>query len=417
MKLHGARYAMLALGMGLLVAGAAVAANLGRRENEIAHDGQNYAEIERGHYLAIVADCTGCHTKPGGAFMAGGYPIATPFGKLISPNITPDRDTGIGAWTDDQFVAAVQKGRAEDGSHLYPAMPYTAFSKMPREDMLAIRAYLDTLSPVHNDVVSNQLPFPFNIRASMAVWNGLFFHPAPFRGDPTKSAAWNRGAYLVEGPGHCGVCHTPKNFLGADKSSDALQGAVLQGWTSPDLTQDQRAGLADWSVDDIVAYLKTGHNRIASASGPMGDVIADSTSHMHDDDLKAIATYLKDLPAPQQPASVAVARSDPAMRSGEAIYADECSACHAMNGAGAKNMFPALKDSPIVQSRDPTTLIRVVLHGTRNVATDHSPTGPAMPTFGWKLSDKQTAAVLTYIRNAWGNAAPAVDAGEVHKLR
>ena len=417
MTLPGARFALFALGVGLLVAGAAAASDVGRLGGERANDGQNYAEIQRGHYLAVLADCTGCHTRPGGQLMAGGDPIATPFGKLLSPNITPDRDTGIGAWTDDQFVAAVQKGRAEDGSRLYPAMPYTAFAKMPREDVLAIRAYLDTLPPVHNEVVSNQLPFPFDIRASMAAWDWLFFHPAPFRGDPKKSAAWNRGAYLVEGPAHCGVCHTPKNFLGADKSGDALQGAVLQGWMSPDLTEDQRTGLADWSADDIVAYLKTGHNRISAASGPMAEVIADSTSHMHDDDLKAIATYIKDLPAPQQSATTAVAQNDPAMRSGKAIYVDECAACHADSGTGAQNMFPALKDSPIVQSRDATTLIRVVLHGTRNVATAQAPTAPAMPTFGWKLSDRQTAAVLTYIRNAWGNAAPAVDAGQVEDLR
>jgi mono/diheme cytochrome c family protein len=407
--------ALLAL---TLLGGVALAADIEMRPNETAHDRQSFNEIERGRYLATQADCTGCHTKPeGGALMAGGYPIETPFGTLISPNITPDKDTGIGAWSDSQFVDAVQHGRARDGAHLYPAMPYTAYVKMPREDVLAIRAYLATIPPIHNPVVSNQLPFPFRIRASMIGWNWLFFDDAPFRGDPKRSGEWNRGAYLVEGPAHCGVCHNAKNFLGGDKSSGALRGTVIQGWEAPDLTQDQRTGLAGWSIDDIVAYLKAGHNRISAASGPMAEVIRDSTSQMHNDDLHAIATFLKDQPAPQQSSSQAIAQNDAAMKQGQAIYVDECSACHARNGAGAPHIFPALNDSAIVQSADPTSLARVVLHGTQNVATAEAPTSPAMPAFGWKLTDQQTAAVLTYIRNAWGNAAPAVTAGQVNDLR
>jgi len=251
----------------------------------------------------------------------------------------------------------------------------------------------------------------------MIGWNALFFDDAPFRGDPKKSEEWNRGAYLVAGPAHCGVCHNSKNFLGGDKSDGALRGGVLQGWMAPDLNEDQRTGLVDWSVDDIVAYLKTGQNRISFASGPMAEVIPDSTSQMHDDDLHAIATFLKNQPASQQSLPSAIAQNDPAMKQGQAIYVDECSACHARNGAGASNIFPALKASPIVQSEDPMTLARVVLYGTQNVATAATPTGPSMPAFGWKLTDQQTAAVLTYVRNAWGNAASAVTAGQVNKLR
>jgi mono/diheme cytochrome c family protein len=416
--MSGARRGLLILLASTLLGCGALTTDGGTRSDETARNRQNFNEIERGRYLATQADCTGCHTKPeGGRPMAGGYPIETPFGTLISPNITPDKDTGIGAWSDDQFVQAVQHGRGRDGAHLYPAMPYTAYVKMPREDVLAIRAYLATIPPVHNSVVSNQLPFPFRIRASMIGWNALFFDDAPFRGDPKKSGEWNRGAYLVAGPGHCGVCHNDKNFLGGDKSSGALRGTVIQGWEAPDLTADERTGLADWSADDIVAYLKTGHNRISAASGPMGEVIRDSTSQMHDADLQAIATFLKDQPAPQQSSPAAVVRNDPAMKEGQAIYVDECSACHARNGAGAPNIFPALKDSPIVQSSDPTSLARVVLHGTQNVATAQAPTGSAMPAFGWKLTDQQAAAVLTYIRNAWGNAAPAVTSGQVNDLR
>lgn len=409
------RYGRLFLGLcGLVVAGCTVAA---AQKSETAHDGQAYDEIARGRYLAILGDCSGCHTDKGGKPFAGGLPVETPFGIVAAANITPDPDTGIGTWSDDEFVAAVQRGKAKGGVHLYPAMPYPSFAKMPRADVLAIRAYLDTLQPVHHRVRSDRLPFPFDIRASMIGWNLLFFHPAPFQGDPSKSTAWNRGAYLVEGPGHCGACHTPKNFLGGDKSGDALQGAVLQGWDAPDLTSDARTGLADWSTDDIVAYLKAGRNPHAAASGPMADVITDSTSHMRDDDLKAIATYLKDLPAPEAPAQPALAASDPAMRAGQAIYVDNCEACHAGNGGGVANLIPPLKDSPVVESADATSLIRVVLHGTQNVATGPAPTGPAMPAFAWKLNDEQAAAVLTYVRNAWGNAAPAVDSGAVGKIR
>lgn len=416
--MSGARRSLWTVLALMLLAGVAVAADIEIRRDETAHNRQDFSEIERGRYLATLADCTGCHTKPdGGALMAGGYPIETPFGTLISPNITPDKDTGIGAWSDDQFVKAVQHGRARDGAHLYPAMPYTAYVKMPREDVLAIRAYLATIPAVRNPVESNQLPFPFRIRASMIGWNALFFHDEPFRGDPSKSPEWNRGAYLVEGPGHCGVCHNAKNFLGGDKSNGVLRGSVVQNWVAPDLTEGQRTGLAGWTVDDIVAYLKTGHNRISAASGPMAEVIRDSTSHVHGDDLHAIAVFLKDQPAPEQSSPQAVAQNDPAMKQGQMIYVDECSACHARDGTGAQNIFPALKASPIVQSEDPTTLARVVLHGTQNVATAEAPTGPSMPAFGWKLTDQQAAAVLTYIRNSWGNAAPAVTAGQVGNLR
>ena len=416
--MNGARRGLGAVLALTLIGGGALAADITTRPNETAHNRQNFDEIERGHYLARMADCTGCHTNPkGGAFMAGGYPIETPFGMLNSPNITPDIDTGIGAWTDQQFVDAVQHGRGRDGMRLYPAMPYTAYVKMPREDVLAIRAYLATIPPVKNAVVANQLPFPFRIRASMIFWDWLFFNDEPFRGDPKKSDEWNRGAYLVAGPGHCGVCHTSKNFLGGDKSSGALQGGVLQGWVSPDLTEDKRSGLADWSIEDIVAYLKTGHNRLSFASGPMAEVIADSTSHLEKADLHAIATFIKDQPAPQKPASASLNQSDSAMKVGEAVYIDQCAACHDRTGVGAKDIFPPLKGSPIVQQADPTTLARVVLHGTQNVATAEAPTGPAMPAFGWKFTDEQTAAVLTYIRNAWGNAAPAVTAGQVSDLR
>src|SRR5690348_12894021 len=258
-------------------------------------DKQDFDQVERGRYLAVASDCAACHTVPGsGHDFAGGRAIETPFGLLLAPNITPDPLTGIGAWTNDEFVNALTRGTGRHDERLYPAMPYTYYTKLSRDDALAIRAYLNTIPAVQNAVKSNQLPFPLNIRTGLMAWDALFFTAGAFKPNPNKSAEWNRGAYLVEGPGHCGMCHTPKNFLGADDTGNALQGGVLQGWFAPDLTGDPRRGLGSWSADDIVAYLKTGHNRISFATGPMSEVISDSTSHMTDADLKAIAAYLKD---------------------------------------------------------------------------------------------------------------------------
>jgi mono/diheme cytochrome c family protein len=379
-------------------------------------DKQDFNQVERGRYLAVVADCAACHTLSGsGHDFAGGRPLETPFGTLIAPNITPDPQTGIGAWTDDEFVDALTKGTGRHGAHLYPAMPYTYYTKLSHEDVLAIRAYLNTVPAVHNAVQANQLPFPFRIRASMVAWDEMFFTPGPFHPVAGKSAEWNRGAYLAEGSAHCGMCHTPKNFLGADKTSEQLQGYALQGWFAPDITNDSRRGLGSWSVDDIVAYLKSGHNRTGAATGPMSETLNLSTSHMSDDDLKAIAVYLKDRPG--RAASAPAAPDQTVMKIGAQIYADECSGCHTADGRGAAGLFPSLNGSPLVQQTDPTSLLRVVLRGALSVGTDKAPTAPAMPAFGWVLNDDQIAAVVTYIRNAWGNAAPGVSASQVGKAR
>ncbi len=214
-------------------------------------DKQSFQVIQHGGYMARAADCTACHTAPGGKPFAGGGALETPFGKLLAPNITPDIETGIGSWTDDQFVNAMRNGITHDGSHLYPAMPYTYYTRMSREDVVAIRAFLDTVQPVHNEVHSNQLPFPFNQREAMAGWNLLYFKPGEFKPDPGKSVAWNRGAYLVEGPEHCGLCHTPKNAMGGDEASRTMQGSVLQNWYTPDLTSNPRTGLGDWTISSF----------------------------------------------------------------------------------------------------------------------------------------------------------------------
>ncbi|YBV94253.1 cytochrome c (plasmid) [Phyllobacteriaceae bacterium JZ32] len=376
----------------------------------------DFETIERGRYLATVGDCVACHTAPGGKPYAGGLALETPFGKLVGPNITPDRETGIGAWTDNQFVQAMREGIAPRG-HLYPAMPYPAFAKVNREDILAIRAFLNTLEPVKNAIEPNQLPFPFSIRASMLAWNALNFTPGEFKPDPGKSAEWNRGAYLVEGLGHCGACHTPKTILGGDKNNDALQGAVLQSWFAPNITDAMHKGLGGWSQEDIVQYLKTGANRFTIASGPMAEAITNSTSKLSDEDLMAIATYLKNMPSGENTALVPVAAEDKRMVAGQAIYRDSCNACHRDSGAGIPRLFPTLAGSAVVQSGNPTTLIRIVLEGTQGVATAAAPTGPAMPSFAWRFNDDEVASLLTYVRNSWGNAAAPVSAADVKKLR
>jgi mono/diheme cytochrome c family protein len=380
-------------------------------------DPQEFSQIERGRYLAVLSDCASCHTVPGSQQpFAGGRPLETPFGNIVAPNITPDPETGIGSWSDEAFDAAVRGGLRRNGSRLYPAMPYTAYTKMSRDDVLAIRAYLNTLIPVRNAVVANTLPFPFNIRTSMRVWNALYFTQGDYKPDSKQSAEWNRGAYLVDGPGHCGACHTPKTFLGGDKTDRYLRGGYLQGWSAPDITGDPRVGVGAWSADELVAYLKSGHNRVSAATGPMAEVVSLSTEHMTDPDLKAIATYLKSLSGNQdQPQTLP--KDNPAMVAGAAIYRDQCSACHGIDGKGVAELFPSIADSSMVKSDDPSTSIRIVLRGARSVGTPAQPTAPGMPSYGRQLDDAQIAAVLTYMRNNWGPAAAPVAAGDVARVR
>jgi mono/diheme cytochrome c family protein len=347
---------------------------------------------------------------------AGGRPIETPFGVVVGANITPDRETGIGAWSDELFLSALREGKGHGGLLLYPAMPYPYYTKVTERDALAIRAYLNTVTPVHNAVVSNKLPFPFDVREEMTVWNSLYFKSGEFEPDPKKSAEWNRGAYIVEGLGHCGACHTPKSTLGGDDNTHALQGYALQGWFAPNITNDSERGLGGWSIADIVSYLKTGHNPATASTGIMAEEITLSSSQMTDADLTAIATYLKSLPG-QTGAAPAPASAPEAVAAGGAIYADECSACHGPDGKGVPYLFPSLAGSPNVRSADPASLVRVLLEGARSVATTGEPTGPGMPSFAWKLNDDQAAAVLTYIRNSWGSSAPAVDPHQVSQAR
>jgi mono/diheme cytochrome c family protein len=376
---------------------------------------KSFATVQHGKYLVEAGDCASCHTTDADKPFAGGFAVETPFGTIYSSNLTPDRDTGIGAWSKEDFWRAMHFGVRPDGGRLYPAFPYPNFTKMTRDDVDAIWTYLSTLKAVRNKAPENDITWPLNYRVLLRGWNLLFFSPGEFRSDSGKSAAWNRGAYLVEGAGHCGACHTAKNLFGADKSSAYLQGGALQNWFAPNIANAKRAGIGSWSEDDIVEYLKTGRNSVTGATGIMAEVITNSTSRMDDADLRAIATYLKDVAGGDEPKPAAPHQS--VMDSGKRIYDDSCAACHRDSGEGVAHMFPALKGNSNVQSRDPTTVVRVILDGARMVATDARPTPSSMPAYDWKLSDEEIAAVATYVRNAWGNAASEVKADDVKSLR
>jgi mono/diheme cytochrome c family protein len=382
----------------------------------------SHAEIERGRYLAQAGDCAACHTAEGGQSFAGGRAVPTPFGVIYSTNITPDGPTGIGNWTSDEFYRAMHEGLAPGGKHLYPAFPYPWYTKLTRADVDAIRSYLATLTPVHHENEPTALPWPFSVREAMAAWNALYFKEGTFRSNPQKSAEWNLGAYLVEGLGHCGACHSPKNFAGAPKRDKAFQGGYGENWYATSLGGDLHDGLGQWSADDIVQYLKTGANKRAAAFGPMSEVVHDSTQYLDDHDLHAMAVYLKDLPPHESPgdtsATLASNTSDAdRLTRGRGLYIDDCAGCHMDNGEGIAGVFPPLKGNNVVQSKDPETVVHIVLTGEKTAVTRENPTGLAMPAFDWKLSNDQIADLVTYLRSAWGNHGDAVDAGKVADTR
>jgi mono/diheme cytochrome c family protein len=374
--------------------------------------------VARGHYVALTADCVACHTAAHSRQpFAGGYPLETPFGTLVSSNITQDKETGIGAWSEAQFARAVREGRGRHGENLYPAMPYNAYAKMSDQDIADLWAYMKTIKPVHQKVISNQLPFPFNIRLMMSGWNLLFFDNTRFKADPTRSIEWNRGAYLVQGAGHCAACHSAKNFLGGDIKSKYLEGGQLPGWYAPEITNDAWLGLGHWSEAEVVEYLKIGSNAHSVAAGPMAEAVTNSTQHVNDGDLHAIAVYLKTLPGSNTPRPVPLAAGEASMKLGQQVFSANCAACHDARGTGVATMVTSFAGNPSIQAPNTDTIVRAVLEGNRGAVTQGNPTGAGMPAFGWKLSDEQIAAVLTYARNSWGNAATAVSAESVMTMR
>lgn len=369
--------------------------------------------VTRGAYLAEAGDCVVCHTREGGQRFAGGYPLHAEFGTVYSSNITPDKLTGIGNWTAGDFYRALHNGNAADGHHLYPAFPYPYFTHISRGDSDALFSYLMSLKPVRYTTPPNSLIFPANIRPLLVFWNLLFFSEKPLRADPARSALWNRGAQIVNGVGHCGGCHTPKNFFFADKTAQAFQGDVIDGWFAANLTESQPDGLGSWTESDLVQYLRTGKNRYGYVTGSMQEVISESTSRMSDTDLAAIASYLKSL----RPAAGATRThpSAPAMAAGQTVFVERCAFCHQESATSPSPDFPRLTGNTLVLARDPTTVVRVILQGSQSAAVRGVPVGFSMPAFP-ALTDDEIAEVATYIRNAWGNSAGSVSARQVAAL-
>jgi mono/diheme cytochrome c family protein len=372
--------------------------------------------IAHGKALVEAGDCASCHTADPAKPFAGGKRIDTPFGGVYSPNLTPDRDTGLGSWNDADFYGALRFGVDPDGSRYYPAFPYPYFTKLTRPDIAAIRAYLATLTPFQNEAPAPELRFPLNYRVLMRGWNYLFLRPGILEPDQQKGTDWNRGRYLVEGLGHCGACHTPKNIFGADRRGYTYAGNPVEGWFAPRLDGAERSGLKSWSVDDITEYLQSGRNGKSHADGLMADVIVSSTSKMSDADVHAIAVYLKSLPAgpPEPPVTPPPEAS---MKAGQAIYARVCVACHEADGSGAPRIYPPLPGNALLQSADPSSTLRIVLDGAQTVTTPRAPNTGSMPAYSRELSDQQIADVSNYIRNSWGNAAPLVTAEQVATAR
>jgi mono/diheme cytochrome c family protein len=405
---QGARCAMRAI---LAVVFLCTALSIGRAATEPSAE-----TIARGEALTIAGDCASCHTADPSKPFAGGKRIDTPFGAIYSPNLTPDRETGLGAWSDEDFRRALREGVAPDGSRYYPAFPYPHFTKLTRDDILAIRAYLATLTPFRNTERPPELRWPLNYRGVMRAWNYLFFRPGIFEPNQQKSTEWNRGGYLVAGVAHCGACHTPKNIFGADKRNRTYSGGLVDGWFAPRLDGAERSGLKSWSTDDIVEYLQSGRNGHSHAGGPMADVVVNSTSRMSDADVRAVAIYLKDLPAGSAEPTV-TPPSQQEMAAGAAIYAHACIACHEADGSGAPRIYPPLPGNTNLLSADPTSTLRIILDGAHTVTTPRAPNAGSMPAYAKQLSDQQIADVTNYMRNSWGNAAPLVTPAQVAKAR
>ncbi len=388
------------------------------REAPTADDGApRSAQVARGRYLARIGDCASCHTAAGGRPLAGGRAIPTPFGTIYTPNITPDKATGIGTWSRDDFWKAMHAGIDADGDYLYPAFPFTSYTKLTRRDVDAIRAWLETVEPVHRENKPDTLSFPYGMRSLMAVWRMLYFEAGTYRPDPGKSAQWNRGAYLVNGLGHCADCHTPRNWLGATRADSELAGSMIPGqhWHAPDLGTAEGNGLENWSRKDIVDYLHGGRSARDIAYGPMAEVVRESLQYLTRDDAQAIATYLLDRPSRPTPRGHSGGNLPPPVRHsrrryqqgvitrGRAIYRKQCAACHGRQGQGHAYVYPALAGNTSLLSGTPVNAIRKVLLGGFSPATKTWPRPYSMPPFIQTLSDRDVADVVTYVRHAWGN--------------
>ncbi len=372
------------------------------------------AAVTRGEYIARAGDCQSCHTSPGKPAFSGGDAIDTPFGPIYPPNITPDKVHGIGAWSDDEFYRALHEGVGKGGEYLYPAFPYLWYTKITRDDAMAIRAYLASVPPSDRPSQPPRLAFPFNIRTGLGAWNAAFFKPGEYKPDPSKSAEWNRGAYLVEGLGHCGDCHTPKGAAMQPVSSKAFSGGAIADWYAPDITSNAAQGIGKWSVDDLAKYLKTGATPDkGAASGLMAQVVHDSLAYLTDDDIHAIATFLKATPPIAAYKTTDSAGETKPRGAAATAYVTYCASCHQLDGRGLPGAVPALAGDGTVNAKGPEDVVRLILAG--HLA---SGTFAAMPAVGAGMTDEQIAEATDYVRSAWGNSAPAIsERGLVGRIR
>jgi mono/diheme cytochrome c family protein len=378
--------------------------------------------IARGEYLARAGDCVACHTEPTGKPFAGGRAMPTPFGAIYVPNITPDDETGIGRWTADEFHRMMHTGVSRDGTLLYPAMPFAQYTKVTRADNDAIFAYLNSLAPVKQKNRPHELRFPFNKREMLVGWRALYFKQGEYQPDPAQTAQWNRGAYLVEGLGHCTMCHTAVNALGGTKESTEFEGGMIpnQNWYAPSLTNNREGGLGDWSIKEISDLLQVGISDRATVYGPMAEVTYHSLQYMTDEDTAAMAVYLKSLPkrdAEPPPPSSARLVQPAVMESGRSIYTRQCAMCHGAEGRGFPPQFPPLAGNPSITMATPVNPIRIVLNGGYPPGTRKNPRPHGMPPFAHILGDEEVAAVVTYIRVAWNNTGTPVLPAQVSDLR
>ncbi len=376
--------------------------------------------VAKGAYLARAGNCMLCHTRTGAEPFAGGRAIETPFGAVYSSNLTPDPATGIGSWTSIDFWRAMHEGRSKDGRLLYPAFPYVNFTQITQDDSDALFAYLRSLSPVVQNNQKHALRWPYDSQLALAGWRTLYFKPAAFQREPDRGAQWNRGAYLVGSLGHCNACHSARNLLGAvDERFDLAGGPMpMKNWYAPSLLLSDEAGLGDWDVTEIVRLLRTGVAASASVTGPMAEVVLHSTQYLSEPDLTAMAVYLRSLSrsAPGANPAPASSRSAPSPE-GAALYDKHCADCHGANGEGVAGVYPAMAGNRAVLLRNPANLVQIVLYGGFAPATQGNPRPYGMAPYKLILNDKAVAAVLTHIRNSWGNQAAAVSEFDVTGIR
>ncbi len=377
------------------------------------------ARAERGRYLVAAGDCIACHTKAGGAPYAGGRAIATPFGTVYSTNITPDTATGIGAWSRDDFWHALHEGRSKDGRLLYPAFPFPNFTRVTREDADAMYDYLRSLAPVSQANTRHAVRFPYSTQAALWGWRALFFRPGVFQPEPGRGEAWNRGAYLVRGLGHCDACHAGRNIFGAVSHSLDLGGGLIpmQKWYAPPLTGGPSAAVAGWEEEHIVELLRSGASPRGTAMGPMAEVVYRSTQHLSPGDARAIAAYLRESPPSAEPLPQAPARDERVMAGGSALYQKHCAECHGDKGEGAYPAYPALAGNPSMNGPLAANAVKAVLSGGYPPVTSANPRPYGMPPYFGRLSDAEVAAVLTYARASWGNEGAPVSPLDVERFR